>query len=81
MYIIDRIEEGIAVCESITGEIEIEIAKKDLPKGAKEGDIVCQTESGYILDKEASERRRLEMKARLHKLFEKSRKKKVERKN
>jgi len=70
-YIIDRIEDGIAVMEcKSTGEI-IEIPKADLPKNAREGQILQTTEDGFVVDKEATKKRRDEMRERLNKILNK----------
>ena len=50
-WAIDRIEENIVVLENIeSGEI-IEVNIIDFPFEVKEGMILAQTDSGYIVDK------------------------------
>jgi hypothetical protein len=39
-WVIDRIEGGIAVLESAETDETVERPKKDLPKGAKEGQVL-----------------------------------------
>jgi len=71
-YIIDRIEDGIAVLECIKGSKEIiEIPRKALPKGAREGQVLCQNADGYIIDHEATAKRRSQMRERLNRLLKK----------
>ncbi|MCL2360180.1 MAG: DUF3006 domain-containing protein [Defluviitaleaceae bacterium] len=68
-YIIDRIEDGIAVIESkTTGEI-IELPKKALPRGAREGQMLIKEGDSFIIDKAGTEKRRAEMRARLDKIL------------
>lgn len=67
-YIIDRIEDGIAVIESKSGEV-IELPKNALPKSAREGQCLIKEGDGYIIDKAATEKRRAEMRSRLDKIL------------
>jgi len=67
-YIIDRIEDGIAVIESKSGEI-IELPKTALPKGAREGQCLIKKGDGYIIDKAGTEKRKAEMRSRLDKIL------------
>ena len=63
IYVIDRIEEGIAVlmCDS-GGKMEIPLS--DLPSGAHEGSCLRPCERGFALDEEeeAARKRRIERK-------------------
>ena len=54
-YLIDRIEENIAVCEGGSGQ-RIEIEKSCLPEGAKEGSAILVSENGDISLVDDSER-------------------------
>jgi len=68
-HIIDRIEDGIAVLEcKATGEI-IELPKSALPKSAREGHMLAKDGDTYVIDREATQKRRDEMKARLEKIL------------
>jgi len=67
-YIIDRIEDGIAVLENKSGEI-IELPRKDLPKGAREGQCLIKEGEGYAIDRAGTEKRKAEMKARLDRIL------------
>lgn len=59
-YSIERIEEKIALCEDDDGNV-IRIKTKDLPTGAREGDIIEQTENGLNVNADETERRRKKM--------------------
>ena len=68
-YIIDRIEDGIAVLEDKnTGEI-IELPKKALPRGAKEGQLLTKQGESFVIDRAGTDKRREEMRARLDKIL------------
>lgn len=56
-YIIDRFEESYAVCETEQGEY-INIKRNELPKDAREGDIIIQEESVYTVDLIETEKRK-----------------------
>ena len=72
-YVIDRIEDGIAVLECMTtGEI-IEIPKETLPKTAREGHILQRDGDTYIIDRGATQKRREQLKERLEKILRRSR--------
>lgn len=59
MLIIDRLEEGIAVCEPENGPmVELPLAK--LPQGVREGDVLIPNGEGYRIDLEETRRRRAE---------------------
>lgn len=68
-YTVDRIEEGIAVCEDENGE-QIKLCASQLPEGAKEGDILSQEPEGWRLDLEETGRRRQKMREKLKRLTE-----------
>ena len=63
IYVIDRIEEGIAVLESDSGE-KMEVPLSCLPSGAHEGSCLRPCERGFALDEEeeAARKRRIERK-------------------
>ena len=57
-YIIDRFEEGNAVCEQEDRTMLL-ISRSQLPSDAKEGDVILYTDGVYQVDKEATlERKR-----------------------
>lgn len=66
--IIDRFEGIYAICELENGAF-IDVPKEDIPKEAKEGDILIKTDNGYCVDKTATENKRKEIKERINKLF------------
>ena len=69
-YIIDRLEEGIAVCENELKKL-ISIPKDQLPDGSKEGDVLEELEGRFSRSDEETEARRKEMRKNLMDLFEK----------
>ena len=68
-YIIDRLEEGLAVLEDELRE-HITVALSDLPDGASEGDVLDETDHHFLLDEQATNERREAIRKRLKKLFE-----------
>lgn len=69
MIIIDRFEEGFALCEK-DGEDFVKIPKELLPKEAKEGDVIVFSEEKYIIDINATEKRKKEINDKFFGLFE-----------
>lgn len=63
IYVIDRIEEGIAVLVSDSGE-KMEVPLSGLPSGTHEGSCLRPCERGFALDEEeeAARKRRIERK-------------------
>ena len=68
-YIIDRLEEGLAICETELRK-RISVPVSHLPKGIKEGDVLREEEGRFFLDSEETDKRRREMKKKLMDLFE-----------
>lgn len=66
--IIDRFEGKYAVCELEDGKF-VDIFKDDIPKDAKEGDVLTKTDSGYRVEKIATEAKREEIRQRMNRLF------------
>ena len=60
IYVIDRIEEGIAVLVRDSGE-KMEVPLLSLPSGAHEGSCLRSCEHGFALDEgeEATRKRRI----------------------
>ena len=56
-WIIDRIEEDLAVCET-EEQMFVNIPLSLLPKGAKEGRVLRFIEGDYVLDTEEESNRR-----------------------
>jgi len=67
--IIDRFEGDYAVVE-FEGRTMVEIHKKDLPAGLKEGDVIRSIDGTYVFDKVETERIRKETKEMFDKLWE-----------
>ncbi|HBW34506.1 DUF3006 domain-containing protein [Desulfosporosinus sp. BICA1-9] len=53
--IIDRFEGDYAVIE-FEGKTMVDILKRDLPAGLKEGDVIQCTEGAYVIDKLETDR-------------------------
>ena len=68
-YIIDRLEEGLAICETELRK-RISVPVSHLPKGIKEGDVLREEEGRFSLDSEETDKSRREMKKKLMDLFE-----------
>ena len=68
-YIIDRLEEGIAVCENELKKL-ISIPKDLLPDGLKEGDVLEEQEGRFLRVEQGTEARRKEMRKKLMDLFD-----------
>ena len=67
--IIDRFEGDYAVVE-FTGRRMVEIHKRDLPAGLKEGDAIRSKDGAYVIDERETERIKKETKALFDKLWE-----------
>jgi len=69
--IIDRIENGTAVCECMQSGRIVKIDTAHLPKSAKEGDVIRKDADTYVVDAATSAERRERLNARMHRLFDK----------
>ena len=69
-YIIDRLEEGIAVCENELKKL-ISIPRDQLPDGSKEGDVLEELEGRFSRSDQETEARRKAIRKKLMDLFEK----------
>ena len=67
-YIIDRIEEGLAVCEREDGSLE-DIPLEELPEGAREGSVLVLQNGAWALELQAEEERRARIFAKQEGLF------------
>lgn len=67
LYVIDRFEDDLAVCEHDGGMVNIPRAA--LPKGAAEGDALILENGVYLPDRDETERRREEIRRLQSKLF------------
>ena len=70
-YVIDRIEDGIAVLECMETNEIIELPRKELPKGCREGLMLTKDGDSYTIDHEATKKRKENMQSRLEKLLKK----------
>jgi len=57
LWVIDRFEEGFAVCEHSNGEMVL-LNKAALPNGAKEGSVIKKENAVYVLDIDEEARRK-----------------------
>ena len=69
-YIVDRLEEGLAVCETEDKKKAV-FPLKDLPEAIREGDVLQELDGVFSRAEEETSRRREKMKERLMGLFEK----------
>lgn len=66
MWILDRIEGGIAVIETEEGRLEL--PQQQLPPDVREGDVLVQTGSGICVDAAETSRRREKIAERYRRL-------------
>lgn len=64
MWSIERLEGDIALCENDAGE-QVAVKRSQIPAHAKEGDILLESKSGYVIDAVETARRREQAKARV----------------
>ena len=67
-WIIDRLEDALAMCEDEKGEL-IPISRDKLPENAREGDVLWEEGGHFSLSPEETESRRREMQKKLMDLF------------
>ena len=71
-YAVDRIENGIAVCEELHTK-EIKYYKiEELPQGIKDGSIIIWKENKFVLDEDYEQKRKLALRAKMDKLKRKN---------
>jgi len=68
-YVVDRIEDGIAVLECIQTNEVIEMPRGELPKGCREGLMLQKGSGGYAIDQEATKKRREMIQSKLDRLL------------
>lgn len=68
MYIIDRIEEGLAVIYDDDSKI-IDVMADEIKGNAREGAVLVKGENGFIVDEEETQKRFDNARKRLDKLF------------
>lgn len=59
-YSIDRIEENIVICEDDDSNV-LKLRLDELPQNVHEGDIIEQTENGFVIDAGETQIRRKKM--------------------
>lgn len=67
-YIVDRLEETLAVCETESREM-ISISLDLLPSDVKEGDILMEKEGVFTVDAGATSKRRERIRKKMTDLF------------
>jgi hypothetical protein len=67
-YIIDRIEQELAICEEESGAM-VKLPLKELPKGSREGDVLFKRNGTFQFDGEETNRRRQKMREKLNRLI------------
>lgn len=68
-YTIDRIEENIVVCEAPDQSL-IRLPLSKLPSDLKEGDVLKKNGETFLLDIQATEKRKKLMRKKLMDLYE-----------
>lgn len=68
MYIVDRIEEGFAVCEDEQKQMH-SVLLAQLPAGIKEGDVLIQQDGSFHLDEAATQQRAQRIRAKMRRLW------------
>lgn len=69
-YVVDRIKNGIAVCEDDEKNM-IDIPKYKLPSGVKEGDIIIEHKGFLKIDNNGTLAERERIKDKINKFFKK----------
>ncbi|GLB32998.1 hypothetical protein LAD12857_49210 [Lacrimispora amygdalina] len=67
-YIIDRIEQDVVICEEESGS-KIKLSLQEIPKDAREGDVLLNTNGAFRIDEEETKRRRQKMREKLNRLI------------
>lgn len=73
-YVVDRVEENIAICEDKSSKELVKIEVEKLPKGVKEGSIIVEKNNTFLLDKTQEARKSSIIKQKMDKLWKKQRK-------
>lgn len=68
--IIDRFEDGFAVCQDIETEKVVDIPITALPPDAKVGDVLINVGEKYIIDKQHTSERKKRIRALMEGLWE-----------
>lgn len=67
-YIIDRIENDIVICEEDNGS-KVKFSLEEIPKEAREGDVLLNINGVIQIDGEETDRRRQKMREKLNRLI------------
>ncbi len=67
-YIIDRIEQDIVICEEESGSM-VKLSLQEIPKDAREGDVLLNINGAFQIDTEETKRRRQKMREKLNRLI------------
>lgn len=71
-YIIEKIENGMALCHEKTSNKELILSINKLPANCVEGDIIIESDGKYTIDKENTIARHEKLAARLDSLVRKN---------
>ncbi len=69
-FVIDRIENGIAICEDVENRNIFEIGIDKLPSECKEGSVVIFENNTYMIDVKEEKARKKRIKEKMKKLWE-----------
>lgn len=67
MPVIDRFEGHLAVIEMESEMLTVPV--DELPEGAREGDVIMQVAGSWVIDSEATEKRKKQATSKLKKLW------------
>ncbi len=67
-YIIDRIEQDIVICEEESGS-KAKFSLQEIPKEAREGDVLLNINGVFRIDEEETKRRRQKIREKLNRLL------------
>ena len=70
--IVDRLEDGFAICMDMETDAQSDVPLGDLPQGVKDGDILVATDEtggAFIIDAAETEARRSRLRSRFDKLI------------
>lgn len=68
IYIVDRMEEGMAVCEDEQKQMHT-FPLSQLPEGISEGDVFIEKDGHFLLDEAAKEQRAQRIRAKMRRLW------------
>ena len=68
IYTVDRIEEGLAVCEDEQKQMHT-FPLSQLPEGTSEGDVLIYEEGHFLLDEAAKEQRAKRIREKMRRLW------------